>query len=277
MIPLAALALLASAPQLDERQLEEAIEQVQRSPAIADRIEQISRLFLDTPYGQYPLGEGAGVERQPRWRADMVDCQTYVETVLAMANAKDLAQAKTLLDDIRYRAPPISFSSRNHFTEAQWLPANEAKGYLSEETTEIDRAAPTASLVLRREQWTKVKGLERLAPAEIPEGTFTIRYLPLAEARERATQIAPGSVMLIVRAQDPQRVVRVSHMALVVRGANGLLVRHASFGKEKKVIEERIGEFFDRLGTYREWPVIGVALARVLDARGRAAQAGSRP
>jgi hypothetical protein len=96
MTPLAALALLVAAPQLGERQLEEAIEQAQRSSAIAERIEQISRLFLGTPYGQYPLGEASGVEPQPRWRADMVDCQTYVETVLAMANAKDLAGAKAL-------------------------------------------------------------------------------------------------------------------------------------------------------------------------------------
>src|SRR5216684_5765509 len=194
--PIAAIALAAllSGPPLSDPQLERAIEQAQRTPAIADRIEQLSRLFLGTAYGQFPLGEASGVEPQPRWRADMVDCQTYVETVLAMSNAKDLAGAKALLDDIRYRAPPISFSSRNHFAEAQWLPANQAKGYLTEETTEIDRAAPSATLVLRREQWSKVKGLERLAPAEIPEGTFTVRYLPLAEARERATQIAPGSV-----------------------------------------------------------------------------------
>jgi hypothetical protein len=252
------LAALLAAP-LGERQLETAIEEAQRHPEIADRIEQISRLFLGTPYGQYPLGEGSGLEPQPRWRADMVDCQTYVETVLAMANAKNLAQAKALLDDIRYRAPPISFSSRNHFTEAQWLPANEAKGYLIEETSEIDRDAPSATLILRREQWSKVKGLERLAPAEIPEGKFSIRYLPLTEARQRAAQIAPGSVMLIVRAPDPRRVVRVSHMALVVRGAKGLAVRHASFGEEKKVIE-----------TYQSWPVIGVALARAVEARGRA-------
>jgi hypothetical protein len=263
------LATWLAAP-LGERQLETAIEEAQQKPAIADRIEQISRLFLGTPYGQYPLGEGSGVEPQPRWRADMVDCQTYVETVLAMANAKNLAQAKALLDDIRYRAPPISFSSRNHFTEAQWLPANEAKGYLIEETSEIDRSAPTATPVLRREQWSKVKGLERLAPAEIPEGKFSIRYLALAEARERAAQIAPGSVMLIVRAADPQRVVRVSHMALVVRGAQGLVVRHASFAEERKVIEEGIGAFLDRLATYRRWPVTGVALLRVVDARSRA-------
>jgi hypothetical protein len=275
MAALRMLVLLVAAP-FGDRQLENAIEQARRSPAVEDRIEQISRLFLGTPYGQYPLGEGSDVEPQPRWRADMVDCQTYVETVLAMANAKSLSDAKALLDDIRYRSPPVSFTTRNHFTEAQWLPSNEAKGYLREETTEIDPAAPSATLVLRREQWSKVKGLERLAPADIPEGSFSIRYLPLAEARDRAAQIAPGSVLLIVRAQDPQRVVRVSHMALVVRTPAGLVVRHASFGKEKKVIEEPIGTFLDRLGTYREWPAIGVALARALDAHGRADEVLSR-
>src|SRR5712691_2588310 len=169
MAALPMLVLLVAAP-LGERELESAIEQAQRSPALEERMERISRLFLGTPYGQYPLGEGSGVEPQPRWRADMVDCQTYVETVLAMANAKSLPEAKALLDDIRYASAKISFSSRNHFTEAQWLPSNEAKGYLREETTEIDRAAPSATLVLRREQWSKVRGLERLALAEVPEG-----------------------------------------------------------------------------------------------------------
>jgi len=47
-------------------------------------------------------------------------------------------------------------------------------------------------------------------------------------------------------------------------------VRHASFGEEKQVIEEGIGPFLDRLATYRKWPVIGVALARAVDARSRA-------
>src|SRR6266849_900428 len=153
------LVLLVAAP-LGERELESAIEQAQRSPALEERMERISRLFLGTPYGQFPLGEGSGIEPQPRWRADMVDCQTYVEAVLAMANAASLADAKALLDDIRYRSSPISFATRNHFAEAQWLPANEAKGYLQEETTRLDPRAPSATLVLRREQWSKTSVAE---------------------------------------------------------------------------------------------------------------------
>jgi Protein of unknown function (DUF1460) len=264
-----ALALLVAAPLTGAR-LERAIEESQRLPSFADRVEFVSRLFLGTPSGQFPLGEGKGVEPQPRWRADMVDCQTYVETVLALANSRSLDEAKALLDDIRYGSTEISFSTRNHFTEAQWLPANEAKGYLREVTTQIDPGAPPATLVLRRADWSKVPGLERLKSADIPEGDFDIRYLPLAEARERAFRFQPGSVLLIVRAPDPERVVRVSHMALVVKTARGLVVRHAAFGTERQVIEEPVRDFLDHQATHKKWPVIGVALASALDARQRA-------
>src|SRR5258708_12657698 len=105
-----ALAALLSGPPLSDPQLERAIEQAQRAPAIADRIERLSRLFLGTAYGQFPLGEGSGVEPQPRWRADMVDCQTYLETVLAMANAASLPHAKAPLHHILYRSPPLPFA-----------------------------------------------------------------------------------------------------------------------------------------------------------------------
>jgi Protein of unknown function (DUF1460) len=261
------VALLVAAPPAG---LERAIEESHRLPSFADRVELLSRLFLGTPYGQFPLGEGEGIEPQPRWRADMVDCQTYVETVLALANSRSIDEAERVLDDIRYGSTEISFSTRNHFAEAQWLPANEAKGYLREETMQIDPGAPVATLVLRRANWSKVPGLERLKAADIPEGDFAIRYLPLAEARERASRFEPGSVLLIVRAPDPERVVRVSHMALVVKTARGLVVRHASFGKERRVIEEPVLAFLDRQATYTKWPVIGIALASALDAHQRA-------
>ncbi len=264
-----AVAALLAAPPPSDADMEAAIAQAQGSPDFADRVEQISRLFLGVPYGAYPLGEGEGVEPQPRWRTDQVDCQTYVETVLALANARSLPEAKALLDDLRYRAPPLTFSSRNHFTEAQWLPANLAKGYLEEETTRLDPHAPVFRLVLRRAQWGKVAALARLVPARIPEGAFALRYLPLAEARRLAPRIAPGSVLLVVRAKDPQRVVRVSHMALVVQTPGGLMVRHASFGAEKQVIEEKASDFLDRQATYQKWPVIGIALMQARDASAR--------
>src|SRR5260370_8029613 len=151
-----------------------------------------------------------------RWRTDKVDCQTYVETVLAMANARNLKEAKSVLDDIRYGKPQPTFEHRNHFTEAQWLPANTGKGYLKDEVPIIDGRAPTETLTLSKAQWTKVKVLQRLVNADVPEGTFTVRYLPLEEAKKRAGPIEPGTILMVVPEHDPNRIVRISHMGVVL-------------------------------------------------------------
>ena len=270
---LALALLLATAPglQMSEQQLDRAISEAHLVPAIGERIERLSALFVDLPYRDYPLGEGSGVEPQPRWRVDGVDCQTFVETVLAMANAKSLERARTVLDDIRYAGDPprVSFATRNHFTEAQWLPSNLGKGYLREETRTIEERAPSTSLVLRRAQWEKVPGLKRLSPAKIPQGEFPIRYLTLEQAKKRGASIEPGSVLLVIRQQDPKRVVRVSHMGFVVRKEGRLYVRHASTSEEHRVIDLELGQFVDRLREYKKWPVQGVALFEPLDAQAR--------
>src|SRR3954465_2584231 len=148
---IAALVLLASAPvlSLSEAQLDARIAQAHKLP-FPDRIAALSQLFVGVPYTEFPLGDGEGAspEPGPLFRTDGVDCQTYVETVLAMANAKDLGQAKAILTDIRYADGQPSFRTRNHFTEAQWLPANSGKGYLEDEVPAIDRRAPAETLVL---------------------------------------------------------------------------------------------------------------------------------
>ena len=273
---LALALLLATAPvlRMSEQQLDRAIADAHLVPAIGERVERLSKLFLGVPYGDFPLGEGSGVEPQPRWRVDKVDCQTFVETVLAMANAKSLVRARAILDDIRYAGDPpkVSFATRNHFTEAQWLPSNFTKGYLREETPILDDRAPSTTLSLRRAQWEKVPGLKRLASAKVPQGEFPIRYLTLDQAKKRAASIEPGSVLLVVRQQDPSRVVRVSHMGFVVRKGARLYVRHASIGEEHRVIDMEIRRFLDKQREYKNWPVEGIALAMPLDAQARVTQ-----
>src|SRR5207245_11711833 len=115
-----ALALvIATAPvlQLSDQQVDRAIAEAHLVPAIGERVERLSALFVGVPYGDYPLGEGSGVERQPRWRVDKVDCQTFVEAVLAVANGKSLDRARAVLGDIRYAGllHNVSFPTRTHF------------------------------------------------------------------------------------------------------------------------------------------------------------------
>jgi hypothetical protein len=83
--------------------------------------------------------------------------------------------------------------------------------------------------------------------------------------------IAPGSVVMFVREKDPNRVVRISHMGLVVKTPQGLAVRHASIGAEHAVIQEPLQAFVERQESYKKWPVQGLAFALALDASKRIA------
>jgi hypothetical protein len=277
---LASLVAAAAIVAMSPSQLDRTIAEAHEMRDFAARVERISSLFVGVPYGQYPLGEGGeGPEPQPRWRVDQVDCQTFVETVLAMSNARSLDSAMEILDDIRYAGTPakVSFAARNHFTEAQWLPSNEAKGYLRQRTTAVDPHAAKTTLVLHREEWSKVSGLARLGKADIPDGSFELRYLPLDEAKKLSRKIPRGTILLIVRAADPQYVVRVSHMGLVVKDSRGkMVVRHASFGKEHQVIDVAVPDFLDHLREFKKWPVDGVALIQPLDASARVARIAAR-
>jgi hypothetical protein len=194
-----------------------------------------------------------------------------VETVLALINAKDRPKAEAILDDIRYWKEPISFANRAHFTEAQWLPSLEQKGYIRDEVPTIWGGAPTAELVLRRDQWSQVSFLQRLIPAEIPEGRFPIKYLSSAEVRKRAGSIEPGSIILVVRDADPKKVVRVTHMGFVVKTSKGVVVRHAS-SAEKLVVEEPLSSYMSRMSDQSKWKVTGYGLYTPVDARVRTTQ-----
>lgn len=270
-----ALALPARAApiaQMEPAQLDEQLARFSRFP-IGARIDAVSKLFLGTPYGDFPLGEGgSGPEPQARWRLDTVDCQTFVETVLALVNSRSTAQAQRVLDDVRYGKEPISFATRSHFTEAQWLPANLEKGYLREAVQSIDGRAPSAELILHKAQWGRIEALKRLADADVPEGKFPIRYLPLADFKKRAKSIETGTVILVVRAFDPKRIVRVSHMGFLLQDSRGLLVRHAAAGSPRAVIDEPIDAYLKRMSAFKTWPVVGFGLAMPLDAKVRAAQ-----
>src|SRR3954464_6083464 len=262
---------LAAAPVLAMSEAELAAKIAEaHALSLPDRIESLSRLFLGIPYTDFPLGDGeAGPEPGPLFRTDGVDCQTYVETILAMANARGLDQTKAILDDIRYADGKPSFRSRNHFTEAQWLPGNSGKGYLKDAVPAVDKRAPAETLTLVKSEWTQVPALKRLAAAEIPDGKYQVRYLPLEDARKRAAAIAPGTIVMVVREHDPNRVVRITHMGFAVRTDAGLVVRHASTGKEHAVVDEPFDAFVERQTEYKKWKVVGLALARPLEARAR--------
>jgi len=246
-------------------------------PAGRSRALWASGLLLGAPYRLSPLGEGAGVDPDPRFRLDAFDCVTLVETAIALGHARTIAEARVLLDDLRYHGAP-SFQTRNHYLEAQWLPVNREKGWIADVTAELGGdLAVVGEKRLTPRTWKAAEqagatlpGLDRSAR---PLGAFPLPLLPLDHLVELAPRIPPGTILLVVREDRPWRPYRVTHLGLVVEGPRGQrLLRHASdVPGVMRVRDEPLGRFAARSARYR-WPVVGVSLWAIRDGSARAAE-----
>lgn len=102
--------------------------------APTDFYSRINHLVHDLENKSYiasPLGEGVWgkFDQGVIARIDGFDCQTYVETVLAISMSKDYESSINLLQNIRYFKKP-SYFTRNHFVSLDWAPNAIDKGIL---------------------------------------------------------------------------------------------------------------------------------------------------
>ncbi len=102
-------------------------------------IESASQSFLGKPYLVDPLGEGPSTppDTDPVIRFDKFDCQTFVETVLAMAWSSDSQKWKERIIQIRYKSEEVRFDNRNHFVELDWIQNNTGKKILKDITSKL--------------------------------------------------------------------------------------------------------------------------------------------
>jgi len=199
----------------------------------ANRLDSISRTFLGAAYKLGPLGEGDSSlgDPSPRFRLDSFDCVTYIETVEALARASTPDSVLPVLDRIRYDHGQVAWAHRNHFTEADWLPANAAAGHVRLDT--LDGDSLDARLLARGAFYAK-HGVLR------PDTTVDLPLLP----RERALKTFA----------QPSSVFRVRGIGLVGK-VPGYAILHTGF------LIERPGRIpllrhASQAGTVREQPLV---------------------
>jgi hypothetical protein len=230
------------------------------------RLVDVTAPFLDAPYSHSPLGEGSGVDPDPRLRFDTFDCTTFVETALALALSKDLDDAKNVLDHLRYQGGVVGYQQRRHFPEAEWIPQLEQAGLLEDITRAVGGDAVTReSKQLDAKVWHRAKhdGLPALPDARIPVGVFSLDVWPLDDVIAHADRIPPGTVFHLVRVDFKSVPVRVSHQGLVLEHDGKRFVRHAADRMHHRVVDEPLDRFLSRMRQYRKWPVRGLHLTRV--------------
>lgn len=239
------------------------------------RLELLTRPLLGTPYGLSPLGEGEGIDADPRLRWDLFDCLTFVETAIALAASPRPEALERVLDDVRYAALPATFVNRNHFVEAQWLPNNLLKGYVRDVTSQVggDRVRQ-ATKQFSPARWAARKQLGDmpLQSDEVPRGEFSLPLVPLEVARERVRQIPSGTLLFVVRKDFYTQPTRVTHVGLVLGEGDRKVLRHASGKPFLRVVDEPLVSFLARNARYKGWPVEGVSLYAIEHPASRIAQ-----
>ncbi|MDC0709332.1 DUF1460 domain-containing protein [Stigmatella sp. ncwal1] len=231
---------------------------------LAERLLHVSERFLGTPYLASPLGEGSGVDPDPTFRLDAVDCLTFVEQSMALSLARNESEVMSLLERIRYASTPL-YEDRNHLMEAQWLPNNVRKGFVvdvthrygGEDTVRVQK-------VLTPLTWkSKSSQALTLPPERQPRGTFALNMLPLDRILAHARQVPSGTILLVLRDDLPLKATRITHLGFLVQKGRRTWLRHAARNRYGRVVDEDLETFLARNAKYDKWKVTGVSLFEV--------------
>lgn len=233
---------------------------------LGQRLEAVSATFLGAPYVASPLGAGrSGKDPDPVIRMDAVDCLTFVEQAIALSLAATSEQALPLLARIRYEGEATDYEQRNHVMEAQWIPNNLKRGVLEDITRAIGGAQTIkVHKALDDAAWASKTGAAlELRHQFQRRGTFEWDAIPAAIALEKLTDAPTGTVVVVVRADRPTMVTRISHIGFLIHKKQGPFLRHASrsFGK---VVDEPLANYLGRNLGYAKWTVEGLSLYSVV-------------
>jgi hypothetical protein len=261
----------------------DALARLAKGDSFVARIESASAVFLGKPYVLDPAGEGASgtIDRDPPFRVDVFDCQTYVETVLALARATEGRSAATQLLALRYRSLPPSFGGRLHFPEVDWIPINSERQVIRDITADVagNASLAVAKTRITRAAWMRAlpnnptqarneflrsnasatAELESLA-AQATDALVDVRYLPKSALSDPSVmqRIPNGSIVMIVRPMTSLfgkvgSRQSISHMGFAMRTDRGLQYRHASSTRRKAVVDRPMGEYIAAMNQTRSF------------------------
>lgn len=154
------------------------------------RLEIQSGALLNKPYLSGALGEGVlgKYDKNPLYRFDSFDCETYIDTVIALALAKNFSDFKDKMNRIRYKQANVDFIQRNHFPSADWIPTNRRNGYIDELTYFIaGRKTSVTSVLINRRGWYQRLTTDRIRIPQLSSQEKMARLLQLKnEANKRS-------------------------------------------------------------------------------------------
>ena len=255
-----------------DQQIEEILKKIQSMhfKDFPTKVAYVNQLFFDKPYSFNALGEGKNgkFDNNPLYRTDAFDCETYVDTVIALTIASDLKNFQNFIRKIRYKNGKVSFTNRNHFTCLDWNKNNQKQHITKDVTNRItdknnQTIAIKAKTYIDKPNWYKNMPIERIRLTNAKDSEKTkklaslrekakkqkkslsiIPYIPLNKIFPNddtvdmhiVKQIPNGAIMEIIRPNwDLCKVIgthlNVSHLGFVIWEDNKPYFIHASSDK----------------------------------------------
>ena len=205
------------------------------------RLEYFSRKLMGTPYKLGPMGEGHidPVEPKPLVYLDSVDCVTYLEHTLALAEATSEDSLFNVLQRIRYIDGKISYRTRKHYLLADWVGEGKfARVIPMENDTSIVRTLPKNEFFKSKRMKYLVNGEE----AEDPK--VEIRYIPYDKACQWAKEPHSDTLKVIgIAFIGKSEKIDATHTGFVIMNpGEPPRLRHAS-SLRKRVVEQPLSEY----------------------------------
>ena len=263
------LQAIANQEQQADQSINQLYHRLQTMPTsdMSTRITDISKQLLGKPYLLGALGEGIDgqYDQYPLYRTDAFDCETFVDTVLALALASDKSGFDQCIRQIRYRDGQVTFTNRNHFASLDWNKNNQRQGFVKDITEKFvneknQPVAKMATALINKPAWyqhfdenrirvdgiseaEKIKRLEKLkiGGSKLKSVSSSIPYIPLTALFDKAgkaneylfKQIPNAAIIEIVRpnwelSKQIGTNLNVSHLGFAIWSNGTLMFREAS-------------------------------------------------
>lgn len=217
--------------QLSVEEIDRDIRQVvQSDKTTAEKMEYFSAQFLNAPYDLTCQGDGpyARYETQPLLNLKNLNCMTYCEIVLALSLSDYYEDFFNVLQHIRYREGIIGMATRNHYTMADWLPANS---WCLDDVSALCGGTDTAQLTrtISHQRFFRRKGIDDI-PVMLPNHKLTIDYIPLDKLAAHEDAFQSGDIVALIKDLPA---IFSAHMLLIIKKDGQTYFRHASMSAGK--------------------------------------------
>lgn len=163
--------------------------------SVIDKLAWFSAHFKGRDYLLGALGEGmhARYDQYPLYRTDAFDCDTYVNTMLALALSDSLSSFKKCINLLRYQSGSVAYWNRHHFTSLDWNKSNQQLGILKDITTSIhdknnQSVARYSSTLIDKASWYQKKELSSI---RLTQATDRLKKQRLAELQRKTSHLEP--------------------------------------------------------------------------------------